>query len=148
MNNKRNFRDFLYDKNDLIIALLIIVVAMLIITWCVMRVMDYPNTLDSVKTAEEIQSAVDEQTTESSDPNVPIAKWESGKLAEDITVTLSSDSTDAAIGSLVASNLFTSADQFKKVCAKLRLSDADIKAGKFTFKKGSNLAAIAKQVTK
>ena len=62
MKQKRTFRDFMYDKNDILIAFLIIVVAMLIIGWCVKNVMNYPNTLDSVTTAEKVQSAVEEES--------------------------------------------------------------------------------------
>ena len=146
MKQKRTFRDFMYDKNDIFVALIIIVAAMSIIAWCVRNVMNYPNTLDSVTIAEKVQSAV-EQESKTSDPGATQAKWKNGKLAKTITVDVSSDSTEAAINSLITYGLFATADEFREECAKAGVSDADIKTGKFTFKKGSTRKAIVKQVT-
>ena len=136
----------MYDKNDIFVALIIIIASMSIIFWCVRNVMNYPNTLDSVTTAEKVQSAV-EQENKSSDPDAPQAKWKKGKLAKTITVEVSSDSTEAAINSLIAYGLFKTADQFREECEKAGVSDADIKTGTFTFTKGSTRKDIVKQVT-
>ena len=43
----KKFKDFLYDKNDIIIALLILVVASLLIIWRMEAIMEYPKTLIS-----------------------------------------------------------------------------------------------------
>ena len=146
MKQKRTFRDFMYDKNDIFVALIIIIAALSVIGWCVRNVMNYPNTLDSVTTAEEVQSAV-EQESKTSDSGATLAKWQSGKLSKTITVEVSSDSTEAAINSLIAYGLFETADQFREECEKAGVSDADIKTGTFTFKKGSTRKDIVKQVT-
>ena len=57
----KKFQDFFYDKNDIIIALLILLFAGLLIMWRIDVIMDYPQTLaketDTVQTTE--QSAVD-----------------------------------------------------------------------------------------
>ena len=54
------FKDFLYDKNDILIALVILLIAGLLIVWRMEVIMDYPQTLaketDTTKTTE--QSAV------------------------------------------------------------------------------------------
>ena len=144
---KRTFRDFMYDHNDIFIAFLIIVIAMGIIAWCVRNVMNYPNTLDSVTTAEKVQSAVEQESKENGSSTQEIAKWKNGKLKKTITVEVSSDSTEAAINSLIAAGLFRTADQFRTICKKAKVSDADIKTGTFTFNKGSTRADIVKQVT-
>ena len=146
MKQKRTFRDFMYDKNDIFVAFIIIIVAMSVIAWCVRNVMNYPNTLDSVTTAEEVQSAV-EQESKSSSSSEDQAKWKDGKLVDTITVDVSSDSTEAAINSLIAAGLFETADEFRKECKKAGVSDADIKTGKFTFTKGSTRKKIVKEVT-
>lgn len=146
MKQKRTFRDFMYDHNDIFVAFIIILVAMSVIAWCVRDVMNYPNTLDSVTTAEEVQSAV-EQESKSSDPGAAQAKWKHGKLVETITVDVADDSTEAAINSLIAYGLFETADEFRAECKKAGVSDADIKTGKFTFKKGSTKKNIVKEVT-
>ena len=147
MKQKRTFRDFMYDKNDIIIAFIIIVVAMVIIGWAVRNVMNYPNTLDSVTTAEKVQSAVEQESQDGESLSDQVAEWKDGKLKKTITIEVSSDSTEAAINSLIAAGLFRTADEFKKYCAKAKVSDADIKTGTFTFKKGSDRIAIVKQVT-
>ena len=146
MKQKRTFRDFLYDKNDILVAFIIIVAAMSVIAWCVRNVMNYPNTLDSVTTAEKVQSAV-EQESKSANPESTQAKWKNGKLAKTITVDVSSDSTEAAINSLIAYGLFDTADQFREECEKAGVSDADIKTGKFTFQKGWTRKKIVREVT-
>lgn len=147
MKHKRTFRDFLYDKNDILIAFLIIVTAMVIIGWSVRNVMNYPNTLDSVTTAEKVQSAVEKESQESEGSSDQVAQWKDGKLRKTITIEVSSDSTEAAINSLIAAGIFSTANQFKRYCRKAGVSDADIKTGTFTFKKGSTRTRIVKQVT-
>ncbi len=136
----------MYDNNDIFVAFIIIVIALSVIAWCVRNVMNYPNTLDSVTTAEKVQSAV-EQESKNTDPDAEQAKWKKGKLAKTITVDVADDSTEAAINSLIAYGLFDTADQFREECEKAGVSDADIKTGKFTFKKGSTRKQIVREVT-
>ncbi len=146
MKAKRNFRDFIYDHNDVLIAFLIIIAATAVIIWCVRNVMNYPNTLDSVTTAEEVQTAVEQESKEGGS-SVEMAKWKDGKLKKTITIEVASDSTEAAINSLITAGLFKTAKQFSSYCKKAGVSEADIKTGTFTFKKGSTRIAIVKQVT-
>lgn len=146
MKAKRNFRDFMYDHNDVLIALLIIIAATAVIAWCVRNVMNYPNTLDSVTTAEKVQTAVEQETKENGN-STEMAKWKDGKLRKTITIEVASDSTEAAINSLITAGLFKTAKQFSSYCKKAGVSEADIKTGTFTFKKGSTHIAIVKQVT-
>ena len=136
----------MYDHNDIFIAFIIILTAMIVIAWCVRNVMNYPNTLDSVTTAEKVQSAVEEESKKGSS-NVPQAEWDGVKLKQTFTSEVSSDSTEPAINSLIAAGLFDTAEQFKEICKKAGVSDADIKTGTFTFKKGSTRTKIVKQVT-
>ena len=53
----KTLKDFYYDKNDIIIALLILCIAGLIIMWRINVIMDYPQTLaketDTIQTTEE-----------------------------------------------------------------------------------------------
>lgn len=39
------FKDFLYNKNDVLVALIILVVALTIIAFRIIAIMDYPKTL-------------------------------------------------------------------------------------------------------
>ena len=136
----------MYDHNDVLIAFLIIIAATAVIVWCVRNVMNYPNTLDSVTTAEKVQTAVEQESKESGN-SVEMAKWKNGKLKKTITIEVASDSTEAAINSLITAGLFKTAKQFSSYCKKAGVSEADIKTGTFTFKKGSTRITIVKQVT-
>ena len=49
----KKFKDFLYDKNDILIALLILVAAALLIIWRMEAIMEYPKTLLSDDTVAE-----------------------------------------------------------------------------------------------
>ena len=41
----KKLKDFFYDKNDILVALVVLAVAALIVTWRVNVIMDYPSTL-------------------------------------------------------------------------------------------------------
>ena len=41
----KSLKDFIYDKNDIIIALVILILAALLIVWRMDAIMEYPQTL-------------------------------------------------------------------------------------------------------
>lgn len=135
----KSFKDFYYDKNDIIIALLILCIAGLIITWRIHVIMDYPQTL-----AEETHTT---QTTEQSAIENPDQIWMGGQLTRDITVTVSGGSATAAAECLVNAGLFENYDQFADACDTAECNPEDVKANTFTFDKGSTQTDIAKEVT-
>ena len=57
-------KDFFYNKNDLIIALLILVLAAGLIYYHVMEIMDYPAKLASQSTETTVTETVADETTE------------------------------------------------------------------------------------
>lgn len=59
----KKFKDFLYDKNDILIAVLILVVAAAIIAWRMDVILQYPKQLISNDTT------IDTPTVDPSDPN-------------------------------------------------------------------------------
>ena len=133
------FKDFLYDKNDILIALVILLIAGLLIVWRMEVIMDYPQTLaketDTTKTTE--QSAVEN----------PDQIWVDGVLAREITVNVQGGSAQKAVQCLIDAGLFTNYDQYAEVCKDAGRSPEDIKANTFTFEKGSTQKEIAKKVT-
>jgi uncharacterized membrane protein len=133
------FKDFLYDKNDIIIALAILLIAGLIITWRMEVIMDYPQTL-----AEETDTT---QTTEESAVENPDQIWIAGVLTRDITVKVEGGSASSAAQCLINAGLFTNYDQFAETCKSAGRNPENIKANTFTFEKGSTQADIAKKVT-
>ena len=145
----KRFQDFFYDKNDIIIALLILCIAGLVIMWRIDVIMDYPQTLaketDTVQTTEE--NAVDTEDPADSKEENTDQVWIAGELTHDITVSIAGGSATAAVDGLVSAGLFDSYDEFEKVCKAAGCAPEDIKANTFTFAKGSTQADSAKQVT-
>ena len=135
----KSLKDLFYDKNDIIIALVILCIAGLLIAWRMDVIMDYPQTL-----AKETDTT---QTTEEAAVDNPDKIWSDKKLARDITVTISGGSASSAAQSLVDVGLFDSYEQFEKACKSAGCNPEDIKANTFTFDKGSTRADIAKEVT-
>ncbi len=133
------FKDFLYDKNDIIIALVILLIAGLLIAWRLNVIMDYPQTL-----AQETDTT---ETTEESAVENPDQLWIDNELSRDVTVTVSGGTAASAVQSLVDVGVFSSYEEFDKVCSEAGCIPEDIKANTFTFDKGSTKADIAKQVT-
>mgnify|MGYP003376525396 FL=1 len=60
------FKDFLYNKNDIIVALVILIVALSIIAFRIVAIMDYPKTLASEQ-AEKVQTVQQEEDNSSKD---------------------------------------------------------------------------------
>ncbi len=143
----KSLKDFYYDKNDIIIALLILCIAGLIVMWRIDVIMDYPQTLaketDTIQTTEE--SAVDSDDATASEN--PDQIWMAGELTQDITISIAGGSASSAVDGLVSAGLFDSYEEFEEVCKAAGRAPEDIKANTFTFEKGSTQADIAKEVT-
>ena len=143
----KGLKDFVYDKNDIIIALVILILAALLIVWRMDVIMDYPQTLaqetgTTDTTDEKAVPGEDSTTGENSGP------WSKGVLAKDTTVNVAGGSATAAVQSLVDAGLFASYEEFTKVCKAAGYTPEDIKATTFTFEAGCTQTDIAKQVTK
>lgn len=132
-------KDFLYDKNDILIALAILLIAGLIITWRMDVIMDYPETL-----AKETDTTT---TTEESAIENPDQLWISGILTQDVKVTVSGGSAMAAAQCLVDVGLFDDYEQYEEACKDAGRNAEDIKANTFTFERGSTHEDIVKTVT-
>lgn len=163
----KRLKDFFYDKNDILIALAILVIAALLIIWRMEVIMAYPQTLaeetGTVQTTEDeavdddsasddkgsdSQNSTDKkdsdsQQTGSADNSI----WSDGKLAKDVTVTVAGGSAVAAVDSLVNAGLFASYDEYSKICKAAGYTPENIKAAAFTFKAGSTQTDIAQMVT-
>ncbi len=156
----KGLKDFLYDKNDILIALIILIVAALLIVWRMDVIMEYPQTLaeetGTQDTTEDM--AVDDDTAASDSSNDDTSQdegdsaptdtlWSGDTLSRDVTVTVQGGSATAAVQSLIDAGLFESYDQFAQACASAGCSPESIKATTFTFAAGSTQADIARLVT-
>ena len=140
----KGLKDFIYDKNDILIALVILILAALLIIWRMDVIMAYPETLaeqtNTTDTTEE--SAVSGESGNSSS-----GLWSDGALTRDVTVTIEGGSATAAVQSLIDAGLFESYDEYTKVCEAAGYVPEEIKATTVTFEQGSTQTDIAKQVT-
>lgn len=154
-------KDFLYDKNDILIALLILVIAGLLIVWRMDVIMAYPQTLaeasdtqdttsSSALDAEKENPAKAEKNKGNNDANTGKSEngvWTDGKLKNSVTVTIAGGSATAAVQSLIDQGLFTSYEEFEQVCKAAGYTPENIKATTFTFDAGSTQTDIARKVT-
>ena len=167
------FKDFLYDKNDVIIAFAILLVAALIIIWRMNVILDYPQTLidnmdattqtdDSTDTSDDSNAITDNQASGSGSDDSTDASatgdgtdatdststelWVNGALSRDVNVDVTGNTASAAIQCLVDAGLFTDYAEYQSTCDTLGIDDEKVSGGSFTFKSGSTKSDIAKAV--
>lgn len=139
----KRLKDFIYNTNDILLALLIIGIAILVIMWRMNAIMDYPATLIAENNTQSEQA----EGGDSTEPLVPDSVWVDGVLGKDVTVTISDGTAAEAVQSLVDAGLFESYDDFAKICDSAGLSPEKIHAKEFTFTAGSTQTDIASTVT-
>ena len=157
----KKFKDFLYDKNDIFIALLILLAASLIIIWRMNAIIDYPRELvgkntppveEPVPPAETIDDEGDSDDGGSDKNDAPDdssdsdAVWANGVLTKEITVKVEGDSASAAIQCLVDAGLFDSYQDYQSTCTSEGMDHEKVQAGTFTFAKGLSKVAVAKTI--
>ncbi len=150
-------KDFLYDKNDIVLSLVILVLAGLLIAWRMDAIMNYPSTLaKETHTTTTSQSEVTDESdsTDNKEETAPSASkqksdslWNNGTLSKEVHVTIQGGSASAAVDVLINAKLFDSYDQFVQVCNDAGYNPESIKATTYTFPEGCTRTDIAKQVT-
>ena len=157
----KKLKDFLYNWNDIVVILCILVGAAALIYWRVNLIMDYPKAIaaqaraesDAQKTEEHALTPVEAGSDEDAEPEPGSGPksgklWSNGMLREEVTVTTKSGSAADAVQSLVDAGLFTSYEDFEAVCDLYNYDPTDIKASTFTFLPGTTQADIAEEVTR
>lgn len=144
-------KDFIYDKNDIVIAFLILVLAAGLIAWRMDVIMSYPQTLADktgpTKTSVEEMDEADDTDASTKNATSSDGIWSGDALASDVTVTVQAGAAMTAVQSLVDAGLFSSYEDFEKVCKSAGCDPLNIKATTFTFGAGATKADIAKTVT-
>ena len=162
------FKDFIYDKNDIIIAAAILIAAALLIWWRLNVILDYPQQLISESTDTNVTEITDsgdatdassvdttdtgDATTDANsdatgdDSSTTTELWADGALTRDIEVTVDGETASAAIQCLIDAGLFDDYAEYQSACDSQSLDDEKVSAGTFTFAKGSTKAQIARQV--
>lgn len=171
----KKFKDFIYDKNDIIIAVLILAVAALIIFWRLNVILEYPkqllgndepnvenpvdntgdNSADTDKPADNSDNSNSgagsgsDSTTNDNEPadnTQELPLWQGGVLTMDVEVEVSGNSASAAIQCLIDKGLFDDYAEYQRICDETGLDHEKVKAGTFTFKKGATKQDIAKKM--
>ncbi len=156
----KKIKDFIYDKNDIIIAAAILVAAALIITWRLNVILDYPKQIISDGNTTDITEPIDDTGSDDTgdtgdatdDTNSKDAAatetelWLGGAITRDVEVVVTGSTASAAIQCLVDAGLFSDYADYQAVCYEQGLDHEKVSAGTFTFAKGSTKADIARQV--
>ena len=170
----KKLKDFIYDKNDIVIAILILAVAALIISWRLGIILEYPKQLlgtdnpvfdtpvsDDDVTQTDDSEGDEPQISEGDQPqggegetdepqggeteeDIPL--WDGGVLTEDVEVEVEGASASAAVKCLVNAGLFEDYAEYQKICEEEGMNHEKVSAGTFTFKKGTTKVQIAKKI--
>ena len=166
----KHLREFIYDKSDVLVALVILLIAALVIFWRFEAIADYPSTLvgnEKVKSASEsseiskskdkaknsdskaTKSKKDDSDSDASkdDKGDSSSKiYRDGATKEEANVSVQSGSAIEATESLVSLGYFKSYDDFVETCNASGIDPNSIKAGNFSIPAGSTKADIARIV--
>lgn len=148
----RSRKDFIYDINDVLLAIAILLVAGILIFWRLNVIMDYPKTLAAETgtentTEKSVVDNTDKTVTSDDSGSSSNSIWSNGVLSKDVTVTISGGSAMAAVENLVEAGLFESYDEYSQVCKAAGHNPESVRAGTFTFDAGCTQTDIATQTT-
>lgn len=128
-------KDFFYDKNDIIVTLIILAAAALIIFIRVDKIMAYPETLTDTNTASS--SVSQEQSPASSETAASNVK----------SVSITEDATPAAVAKqLEETGIVSSASDFEAALKKYKMTDS-ILSGTFQIPDGATTDQIIEIIT-
>jgi len=167
-------KDFLYDKNDILVALLVLALAALLITWRMNVIMEYPEKMFADSSPSDSQtgdepfgdiqegsqdgsgqsgtgegsSAVDpdSQDGQSSQDGGSDALWADGMLTREVEVDVYGNSAMAAVNCLVDAGLFAVYAEYQKICEDTGLNHEKVSAGTLTFPAGTTKKDIARKI--
>lgn len=137
-------KDFFYNKNDIIVVLIIVLVAGFIIYTRIDAIMAYPEKL-AEKTAQ--QQKEDAETSNTSEVQTETTASDNSAAGEKISITISdSDSSDTVSAKLYEAGLVSSDSEFEKYINDKGKSGA-LKSGTFQIPKGSSSEEILTIIT-
>ncbi len=155
-------KDFLYDKSDILIAIVILLIAALVIAWRLASIVEYPKELIDNHNAtvyEEPETETpadtpadqpeDDPEGDSEGTSTPAALWDNnGLLTRDVTVTFVGDSATAIVDCAVNEGLFEDYYDYANVCLNNGITDPEQipVGGTITFETGSSQLDVAKKI--
>ena len=114
----KNFKDLLHNTNDIIIAVIIVVMAAGLIVWRFNVIMKYPQVLASQSSRKQSEEALNSASK------------------------LKSGGGEGDISELIDKNLFTDYQQFAEDVKAQGYNTADVDAGTYAFKKGASAESV------
>lgn len=145
-------KDFIYDKNDIFLALLILACAGLLIFWRINSIINYPAVLaekaaiqQEEKAKPEKINAENEKEKKSNSKASEIC--DNATISQSISFAIPEGSKEAAIQALVETGLFESAEDFEAACTAANVDSSAIKAKNYTLEKGATKEDIVLLVT-
>ncbi len=157
----KKIKDFVYDKNDLLIALLVLTIAAFLILWRMDVIMAYPAQVfgDSSNSNVTTPKGDTSQDGDQKDPSTSSpegdepqgdgssdALWVGGALTKDVEVVVTGNTASAAISCLVDAGLFGDYEEYQQICEDTGLHHEKVSAGAITFEKGSTKADVARKI--
>ena len=160
-------KDFIYDKNDILVALLVLIFAALLILWRMDVIMAYPETVFSE--GEAVESPVQEEEPSDEEGSVtgneggeaegegnvqggdeqtaPVSSlWEGGVLTRDVEVDVYGNSAMAAVQCLVDAGLFDDYNEYKTICDIAGMNHEKVSAGSLVFTAGTTKEEVARKI--
>lgn len=136
----RKLKDFFYDKNDIIIVLIIIAVAAFIIYTRVEAIMEYPEQY-----AKEIEATASEKEPTPSTTEATESTEESSN--ENISITIDDDDYSSTVAEKLAeAGLVSSAEEFDSYINESGKSSS-IQSGTFQIPSGATFEEILEIIT-
>ena len=132
----KNFKDLFHNTNDIIIALVIVMMAAGVIVWRFNVIMKYPQVLASQSSRKQ-----SEETLNSASTLKYGSAFKNGALKKDVSVTINGGG-EADVSDLIDKNLFTDYKQFTADVKAQGHEVSDIDSGTYSFKKGASVESV------
>ena len=132
----KNFKDLFHNTNDIIIALVIVMMAAGVIVWRFNVIMKYPQVLASQSSRKQ-----SEETLNSASTLKYGSAFKNGALKKDVSVTINGGG-EADVSDLIDKNIFTDYKQFTADVKAQGHEVSDIDAGTYSFKKGASVESV------
>ena len=132
----KNFKDLFHNTNDIIIALVIVMMAAGVIVWRFNVIMKYPQVLASQSNRKQ-----SEETLNSASTLKYGSAFKNGALKKDVSVTVNGGG-EADVSDLIDKNLFADYKQFTADVKAQGHDVSDVDAGTYSFKKGASVESV------
>ena len=132
----KNFKDLFHNTNDIIIALVIVMMAAGVIVWRFNVIMKYPQVLASQSSRKQ-----SEETLNSASTLKYGSAFKNGALKKDVSVTINGGG-EADVSDLIDKNLFADYKQFAADVKAQGHDVSDIDAGTYSFKKVASVEYV------